>query len=574
MNPMRLTIFHKIALVILLLLVPILMLYSYSNRVSENVVKDEIRKSLISRLTYLQNRLNTQVIHLSLSAMRLSGDPSLATLNSPDSFKSHFDMLQFKSELQERIAVQSNTTEWPTDLAVYFPASGQVVSPGPEIAFDGRYIANRVDKLWKAWPKSGAIGSGYDFYYYAVSPYSAYANPLQANNIVEIRFSSSNLVRMLDEYKGAGRSDPFLSDGKNGLIANSTVDQGLAYDVMRELSNRPAQDQLSFQFDIGGRSYLVNSIRNAALGWTLVDYVPMEQVLRPIKTSNRMFYISSGLLLLLAIAAVFLLYRNVQIPMKELMRSLQRIKRGDFSARIEIRSGTEFEFLFQRFNEMSSQIGDLIQHVYREQLTARDAQFKQLQSQINPHFLYNCLYFIVNMVRLGKDEAAEQMAVSLGDYFKYTTRLERSDATLSEEIGLIENYLNIQTLRMRRIQFVIDIPEAMHELEIPRLLLQPIVENSVIHGIEPKLGGGEIRITGSLTGSTARIAVEDSGVGLTAERMAELTRRLSEPVTSGTGYGVWNVNQRLMLKFGAGAGVTYEHAESGGLRVVLTWKYA
>ncbi|MBB6729574.1 sensor histidine kinase [Cohnella zeiphila] len=571
MRETRWTLFHKMLLIIVLLLIPIVLLYSYSNFVSVNVVRDGIRESLVSRLSFLENRLNTQVNHMSRSGFLLSEDPSLSSVDTLDSFKNYFDVIQFKQQLMARIAVQSNTMEWPMTIAVYFPASRQVLSPAATPDYDEEYLKKHVTNHWMAGEPADKRPGRFDFYFYAVSPFSAYYHPAGADNIVEIRFSDGSLIGMLDDYKQSAQGEPFLYHAGDGVIVNGTADRKAVDQVVRELERRPAQEQDSFTVRLNGESYLVNSIRSQALEWTLVDFVPMQHVLLPMRQSTRLFYFSIGALLVVGVIAAFLLYRHVQVPLLTLVRSLQKVKRGDFSTRISSRPGREFRFVFQQFNEMTRQIGELIDHVYRQKLATRDAQLKQLQSQINPHFLYNCLYYIVNMVRLGKEEGIERMAMNLGDYFRYTTRLEKQNAALSEEIGLIVNYLEIQNLRMTRIRYAIDIPEEILDLEVPRLLLQPVVENAVVHGIEPKVGGGHIRIAGSRTGDRVEVVVEDDGVGVADDELAELNRQLGRPMQEDMGYGIWNVNQRLIMSFGDKSGVRYEKAPHGGMRVRLVW---
>src|SRR5690606_39681649 len=124
---------------------------------------------------------------------------------------------------------------------------------------------------------------------------------------------------------------------------------------------------------------------------------------------------------------------------------------GYFSVRLNYSARNEFSLLFARFNIMAQRIQELIENVYEEKLRRREATLKQLQSQINPHFLYNCLFFIKNMARMKNEEAVVAMSLNLGEYFRYTTRLGNQTATLAEELSVIVNYLEIQNLRMRRI---------------------------------------------------------------------------------------------------------------------------
>ncbi|WP_308637179.1 sensor histidine kinase [Paenibacillus silvisoli] len=567
--PSRFSIFHKIILFIVCLLVPIVGLYMYSNRVSVSVVQSEIEDSIGQRLAFLQNRLNLQVDHLARGAFQLGGDPILQSYGTMEGFESYFDVIEFKRRAEERISIQDNMSEWPTASTVYFPKTRQVISPTAFIQYDQASLEQQVSNSWRSRPNG--IG-GHSFYFYAASSFSGYTNPGSADRIVEIRFEEDNLIRMLNDYKATGQGDPFLYHAEQGTIFNGSFKEPLTSQVINQIKGRKLADPDSFQAELSGSAYLVYTIRTKLDGWILVDYVPLQQVLAPIVSSNQLFYASTLLLLLLSVFAAFMLYRHVQIPIHTLVKSLRQVHNGDLATRIHAGKSNEFRFVFQRFNDMIERIQQLIEHVYTEQLRSRDAQLKQLQAQINPHFLYNCLYFIVNMARLERLDSIEKMALNLGSYFKYTTRLEKPDTTVQEELELVVNYLEIQQLRMRRIEYAIDVPEPVRGLEMPRLMLQPVVENAVIHGIEPKPGGGRIDITGGMEGDFAWLDVQDNGIGMTEEQVSELSSKLRGPMDPSIGHGIWNVNQRLVLRFGEGSGVQYRRGRAGGLTVRLTWK--
>jgi len=229
----------------------------------------------------------------------------------------------------------------------------------------------------------------------------------------------------------------------------------------------------------------------------------------------------------------------------------------------------EFRLLTEGFNEMAKRVGDLIDKVLTEQLRAKEAEFKQLQSQINPHFLYNCLFFIKSKARIGDTESVEAMALSLGEYYRYMTRTEKDMVPLRSELDLIRNYVSILNLRKPRIDYVVDVSEELMDLPIPRLLLQPLVENAVMHGIEPKTGRGTLRITGRKLPDGFVLAVEDDGVGMTPEALHRLRGQLRGPKSEESGYGVWNVKQRFVQKFGPGAVLEVDSTAGEGTTVTL-----
>ncbi|CAG7652325.1 hypothetical protein PAESOLCIP111_06503 [Paenibacillus solanacearum] len=375
-----------------------------------------------------------------------------------------------------------------------------------------------------------------------------------------------------------GEGDPFFYKTGFDPVVSSRPDSrkiGLLVEALNSDSPEAAHQTLGHRVvRIEDRDYSVNYVQSAELGWYLVDYLPVETILRPITMSGTLFYVTFALLLMMGVAAALLLYRYVRKPIQRLMHAVQRMHKGDLSVRLQSRTNDEFDFLFQRFNRMAERIQELVEDVYEEKIRAREATLKQLQAQINPHFLYNSLFFIINTAKMGDNDSVVTMAQSLAEYYRYTTRLEEQSVPLREELGLVRHYLNIQNLRMQRLYYEIDVPEAMLDLKIPRLMVQPIVENAIVHGIEHQPGECLILISGTSKDGRYRLVVEDNGAGMTEEAMKELRGKLALPMDRHMGTGVWNVHQRLQYAYGAEAGLLLEASPLGGMRMTLVWQEA
>jgi two-component system sensor histidine kinase YesM len=221
---------------------------------------------------------------------------------------------------------------------------------------------------------------------------------------------------------------------------------------------------------------------------------------------------------------------------------------------------------------MSHQIQDLIENVFQEKIRAKEATLKQLQAQINPHFLYNCLGYIINMAQMKDEQAVVSMAHNLSAYYRYTTRVERETSSLKEEINLLVNYLDIQKLRNGRIEYHIDIPEDMLAQSVPRLMLQPIVENSVIHGVAKSYSSGEIRITGESSNGFCKIYIDDDGPGLSPDQLEALNLKMQQPLQEEMGCGLWNTNQRIIHLFGNQSYLLFGPSPLGGFRTEMIWE--
>lgn len=335
-----------------------------------------------------------------------------------------------------------------------------------------------------------------------------------------------------------------------------------------------AQQQYHEVVEVDGKKYILYVLPSHKIDWSLVDIEPLDEILQPVVDSRNLFGVILFLLLLLGIIAAFLLYFYIQVPIRILIRSVEHIRNQNFSYRITSLKRNEFQQLFDSFNHMVQEIDHLIKRVYAEEIRSREAVMKQLQSQINPHFLYNCLAYIVNMAKLNKNSSIIAMAHSLGDYYKYTTRNETLETTLRSEMELAVNYMDIMNHQLDKFRYTVSIPESMMALKIPRLIIQPVIENAIVHGLEEVVADGLIMITGQEDPHSCRLIIEDNGPGCSENILDDLVRRveIDDHLTEQT--GLWNVHHRLKYYFGQQSGIRLASSPLGGLRIELYWEKA
>jgi len=566
--------FAKIISLLVLLLIPIIALYGLSNRVSVSVLKQEIQALKQKDLAYLANELNASIDNLSTMAFLLSEDIHIQNLQHINLLENAYDRNVEKSRLLERLRLLNVAERWDTQYSVVAPQTKDIISTNPRATYDIEAMKKYATPTWQYKNIQTAYMRQDRFVRHVVKPASRIDDIERAGLIVEVSFPKEYLVKELDTFKLGGKGDPFLYKPDSLLIANRTANLDRIAQVTKEIAGDAPASFDNSVLDVGGDSYFVNVMPIPTLSAYLVDYVPLEDILQPIERTNDLFYGSVGLLLILSLLSGYLLYKNVQRPIHYLIRGVQRLRAGDYSARLLANPKNEFSFLFQRFNEMASEIEQLIHKVYAEQIRTREATLKQLQSQINPHFLYNCFALIRSLTRLGKKESVMDLAMHLSKYYRYTTRVEKPTATVKEEIQLIESYLEIQKLHMQHLSYAIDIPAAMERLEVPRLLLQPIVENAVLHGIERSPADGRVLIRGVAYDRHYELIVEDDGLGMNDERLEAVRRSILVPPTDDTGCALWNIHQRLTLLFGDLAGIFFAHRPGGGVVVTIRWPRA
>ena len=283
----------------------------------------------------------------------------------------------------------------------------------------------------------------------------------------------------------------------------------------------------------------------------------------------------SSLIFLMILTGAYLISRRlmqrITEPIAKLCQVTRKAAAGDFAVRAEGDSDGEIAVLNDSFNQMIEKIGNLVEDIRVEQLNLRATELKLLQAQINPHFLYNTLDTIIWLAEAGKKDEVVTMVTTLSDFFRTTLSKGRDYISVSEEEAHIRSYLQIQQFRYRDIlEYSIEIPEELLEYQILKLTLQPLVENALYHGIKNKRGLGHIRVTGELQGGTLVFTVYDDGRGMEPERLCRVRRMISgeeeADKSDPSGFGLFNVAQRLTLNYGKEYGLFVDSVFGEGTR--------
>ncbi|MSU06150.1 HAMP domain-containing protein [Spirochaetales bacterium NM-380-WT-3C1] len=277
----------------------------------------------------------------------------------------------------------------------------------------------------------------------------------------------------------------------------------------------------------------------------------------------------------LFVGGMIVLSRRLSKPLDGMMKEMKRLERGDFDISLPVEREDEIGELSQRFNEMSRALNEYVDKVYRSQLKQREAECTALKSQIYPHFLYNTLEVIRMTAISNKDEKVALMIESLSEQIHYLIGPVSDFVPLSKEIDIVEKYV---FLLNARISGHIDLSVSFDglDLEIPKLILQPIVENAYIHGIKPNGGSGRIAIEVERRNTKAFIRIMNNGVGMTPSELEELKRRFESDAPgirdeyNWKSIGLKNVYDRLELIYGKGFGLDIESLVDVGTVVTIT----
>ena len=287
-------------------------------------------------------------------------------------------------------------------------------------------------------------------------------------------------------------------------------------------------------------------------------------------------YVILSAMLLIVIVFMFLvgfiLYRllsnMVNIPVQKLTDRIERIEGGDFSRDTETEWNNELGDIGRTINDLSENVVSLMNQRIEDEKQKKDYEYQILQSQINPHFLYNTLDTIIWLIEAEKSEAAEKMVSDLSDFFRHTLSNGKDIVSLGDERKQVTSYLQIQQVRYKDIlTYSIDIEDEVLGKMLPKLTLQPLVENALYHGIKEKRGGGSIKVKGARFGDEIIIKVSDDGAGISSERLAELRSAMNGEER--VGFGLVTVHERLRLFFGEEAGLEVESVIGEGTTITV-----
>ncbi|WP_018752565.1 sensor histidine kinase [Paenibacillus sanguinis] len=270
-------------------------------------------------------------------------------------------------------------------------------------------------------------------------------------------------------------------------------------------------------------------------------------------------------LLLLSLLLAFIFANSITQPIQKLLRAIKKTGEGEFDTRIPVEAYNEMGLLIHKFNQMNGKINQLIEENYKVKLREKETQIMALNVQLNPHFLYNTLN-MMNWTALENGQAElSRMIVGLSSMLQYTSQSHRETGDFTEELQWLESYIYMTSQRFEnKFTVTFDISPELYSLQVPKLFLQPFVENAIVHGFARRHSGGRIVITGRIDGNTRVFTVEDNGCGIPPARLERLTRVHSDSI------GIQNVDSRIKLIYGETYGVTLDSAENQGTRVNIT----
>jgi two-component system, sensor histidine kinase YesM len=363
----------------------------------------------------------------------------------------------------------------------------------------------------------------------------------------------------------------YIQNSEGEVISSSNPEALERININKKTRDELVNNTISWSsMNINNEKYIVNSKGINNTDWNMVTVIPYSEILAP---SNKIRDLMMSLVLIIGVITYAVAYINSNSLTKRislLSRKMKKVQLGELDVSIYSKSNDEIGTLMNSFNYMIEKINDLVEEKYKIGKEIKNAELKALQAQINPHFLYNTLD-LINWKAIDNNvpEIAET-AQALAKFYKLSLSKGKDIISIEDEIKHVATYVQIQNLRFdNRIKLIVDVDEAIYQYYIMKILLQPIVENSIIHGILETRDDqdGTIILKGIIDIDIIILTIEDNGVGMGHNEIKDLF--INNISLTGNGYGVRNINDRIKLVYGKDYGLTYSSILGKGTKVEI-----
>lgn len=386
-----------------------------------------------------------------------------------------------------------------------------------------------------------------------------------------IDLNYSAISGLCDQSTVGTKGYAFILDAKGNIVYHPQQQQLYNELQTENISLIMDTDEDTVLTGTGNDGKLYSISRSEKTGWTVVDCTNVKELLSKSRQAQSVYVLTAIILVIVALLFSRFMARSITLPIQKLRDSMKKVQEGDFSVSdVVVDSKNEIGSLTKSFDVMTHRIHELMEQNVHEQEEKRKSELKALQSQINPHFLYNTLDSIIWMAEGKKNEEVVLMTASLARLLRQSISNEDEVVPIANEVEYARGYLTIQKMRYKdKLEFQIDVDSSILYIPLIKLVLQPIIENAIYHGLKYKESKGLLIVKGFMKDGNAVLQVIDDGVGMDEETLAHIYDKHKVNYHS-NGVGVYNVQKRLKLYYGDGYGITYESEKGKGTTATIT----
>lgn len=554
-----------------------------SIRLQEDQLSSIIKHNLISEMNQLTGQMET----LQQSLFYLADESDINILTSRPNDFSDYQRYQTINYLSRRLYTLQMSTSHVYLISSTIPAVGKTIRsisynatsivstsadiPEIEDTTDEQLLTAINHLQYKNSRFEHSPQSLHYYYYLSTIP------PLMEGAVPRLSFDVSyNIPSITSALQGAlpDQDVHFVMIQRDGTLSvsseiNADIQNSIAALIASPEQWHTLSDSEVHTMELARTPYYMLRLDVPLLNADVLFYVSRDHAMGAFLNSRIWLYVVTALCAFCILLYSWYAYTHVQIPVNLLLDGFRRLEKGDMEFQIDYEGKSEFHLLVQRFNKTLNRLKAVLGQLYDQKILTQEAEMKHLQAQINPHFLYNNFYILDNMILMEDYDAAAEFCRQLGGYFRYVTRSDQITAPLYQEIDHAKAYVTIQQVRFPD-TLTVDFPPPPEDLSnptVPRLILQPILENAFKHALEQSMEKKALSVHYHQDDTFITITIENNGPIIEEEEVRRLAQSLDLPASARTSTGLSNVHQRLKITHGTG--LTLSSRLEGGLCVEL-----
>lgn len=528
------------------------------SEVATSKLEDEITK-----LYYLETSLTE-------SAVPLTYFTPTSPLVSP------YENLENMLDFQERMQLIGMSSSYVEDIRLHIPNINKTISKNTGIQTLDLTEYQKLEEHYADFSKQELkpfiLWKNEKLYLISFNPSYIYGLSDTPDILCAMELSAEQIIEDLNVFSSDMDSYYCIYSDDQGIVVGNVTEEMSKTISSGQISSSEEEITVT-SIPIAEESYLVTSSHISKLHMDFFNIVSEKYFLNDLGNYPAYLVWFSILIAIVSILLFVMFYHFFKKPLQQLVSACHQVEQENFDVSIVYPKADEFGYVFSSFNHMIAKIKNLFEQIYKQKLLVQKAELKQLQAQINPHFLYNSYFILHRRIKSEDYENALQFSEYLGEYFRYITKHRSDFVPLQEEYHHAVLYAKIQSVRFsNRVSLEIQpLPESYADQEVPWLIIQPIIENAFHYALEGKAQCGLLKISFRQIEGDLEIIIEDNG-SIAQERIEELSQMLTHPTDEDDFSGLRNISARLVLKFGESYRLRFSKSSLGGLCVVIPIK--
>lgn len=571
MKKIKLSLFYKILIMFIVLIMPLYLLSFLLTVKMRNEINEEMEVSSFAKAQVFLKTIENDLSNCMKLQSRIINKSAIKRLGEKE-INLDLERLRLILEVQEDIIQMYQGSLYVEEVIVYIESLNKSIS--------NRIIQDISDAEYIQIVEMYAKNRKYPFimvddeFYCVLTPYSLMEKPKNYNPAVVFLFRVNRklIEKELTEYFDLVNGGAFLASNATNAGIDLYNDQNASlYQEVQDYNIKQSDNSHTFFIKHNGQTLNLIRIESGVLNTNLYVYQPKDTMFVSLM-AYKWYLLAVSFVLMISVCLFSVWVRHMVItPLNKLINAFSNLNESSTKIKVAYDKNDEFNYVYAQFNDVCAKLRHLIKQVYEEKLHSNNAELKQLQYQIAPHFLYNCLFIINRLARMENMEAVVTFSQHLGNYYQFITRSGDQEIALSLEFGHLKEYISIQSMRFgKRISVQQDKElDIFDTVLVPRLILQPLVENAYNHGLKNKKSNGIIRIRNEHANNSIRIQIDDNGEELTDQILFEMNEKLKMARKINETTGLLNIHRRLQIHFGEEYGIQMQRSELGGMCIIL-----